>query len=315
MRTPREVPEELHGRPFHRREAISLGVTSRMLQHPRFVHLHPQVYRLADTTLDRRSHIEAAALALPADAKVSHMTRLELVGLSAGASELHFTIARELHLDLDGVMLHRTVKMPPRDRIGVSVSAAWVQSASMLKPIVVVALADRLIAAGRTDLVALAEVAAIDPWRPGAELVEALVGWVDPRSASFPESQVRIVLRAAGLPAPEVNALLWDEDDGSRVIGDLVLRRWKVVVEYEGRQHAFDDRQFAWDIERYRMVRERGWIYVRITARDLASPRRVAHLVHRALTERGYDGPTPSFGAEWDWIFRTPRLRIPAVAP
>ena len=282
-----------------------------MLQHPRFVRVYPQVYRLAETVLDRRGTITAARLSLPGDAVVSHMTRLELTGVSSGPGDLHFTIGRELHLDLPGVVLHRTLKMPPRDRVGVTISAAWLQAASLLKPIAAIALADRLIRLGKTDATALAQVAAIDPWRPGAELVEALLAWVDSRSRSIPESQTRVVLRACGLPQPELNALLWEGVDGERVLGDLVFRRWKVVVEYEGRQHAFDDDQFAWDIERYRLIREAGWVYVRITARDLARPRRLAQLVHRALVEQGYDGPPPSFGPAWDWIFRMPRLRIP----
>lgn len=280
-----------------------------MLDHPRFVRVHPSVFRLASTELDRAGEIAAAQLALPGDAVLSHTTRLELAGVDVGDPVLHFTIGRELHLEYDGVMLHRTVKLPPCDGLGVSLAAAWVQSASVLSPIWAIAAADRLIARKLTTMATLVEVAVLDPWRPGAELVEQLVPWVDARSASFPESRTRVLLRAAGLEAPEVNAPIMDGPD-LLAVGDLVFRRWRLVVEYEGRQHAFDTRQFEWDIERYRRLSESGWRYLRLTARDLANPRRLARLVHRALVAQGYDGPEPDFGTVWAWTTSSPRLRV-----
>lgn len=310
MHRPTPVPDHLARRAFHRSEARAAGLSDRMLDHPRFVRVHPCVYRLASTELDRAGAIEAARLALPDDAVLSHTTRLEVAGVDVGDPLLHFTIGRELHLEYDGVMLHRTVKLPPCDGVGVGLAAAWVQSASVLAPIWAIAAADRLIAKQLATAAELTEAAVLDPWRPGAELVEQLVPWVDPRSASFPESRTRVFLRAAGLEAPEVNAPITDGPD-LLAVGDLVFRRWRLVVEYEGRQHAFDTRQFEWDIERYRRLREAGWSYLRLTARDLANPRRLARLVHRALVAQGYDGPAPDFGTVWAWTTSSPRLRVP----
>ncbi|WP_229054971.1 hypothetical protein [Aeromicrobium sp. Leaf350] len=313
MQRPTPLPAHLAHRAFHRREAIEAGLTDRMLDHPRFVRMHPCVFRLASTTLDRTGLLAAACLALPQDAVVSHTTRLEIAGVHAGERLLHFTIGRELHLTYDGVMLHRTVKLPPTDASGVTIPAAWVQSASILPPIRAVAVADRLLASGLATREAIEAVAARDPWRPGAELVEHLMPWIDPAAASIPESQTRTIIRAACLEAPEVNARIMDGPD-LLAIGDLVFRRWRLIVEYEGRQHAMDPQQFAWDIERYRRLREAGWNYLRITARDLANPRRLVRLVHRALVAQGYDGPPPEFGVVWEWLFRAPRLRVPSSA-
>lgn len=306
MRPRVELPDHLAARAFHRREALAAGLTSRMLEHPRFVRIHHAVYRLESTRLDRLGQIEAAALALPDDAVASHMTRLEIAGVRVGSPTLHFTVARDLHLELEGVMLHRTVKLPPCDARGVSPAGAWVQSASILRPIDVVAAADWLVANQVTDRAALAAAADLDPWRPGASRVGRLLPWVDGRSASVPESQTRVLIGAAGLERPEVNGRVMD---GTHVvaIGDLVWRRWRLLVEYEGRQHALDARQFAWDIERYRRLREMGWNYLQITARDLANPRHLVRLVHRALVAQGYDGPAPTFGEVWRWIHRVPQ--------
>lgn len=306
MRPRNELPDDLAGRAFHRREALAAGLTSRTLEHPRFVRIHHAVYRLESTHLDRLGQIKAAALALPADAMVSHTTRLEIAGVRVGPATFHFTVARDLHLDLEGVMLHRTVKLPPCDTTGVSPASAWVQSASILRPIDVVAAADWLLAHRFADRAALAAAADLDPWRPGASRADRLLPWIDGRSASVPESQTRITLGAAGLERPEVNGRVMD---GSQLvaIGDLVWRRWRLLVEYEGRQHALDATQFAWDIERYRRLREMGWNYLQITARDLANPRRLVRIVHRALVAQGYDGPAPTYGEVWQWIHAVPR--------
>lgn len=282
-----------------------------MLDHPRFVRVHPCVFRLKSTKLDRAGLIAAARLAVPEDAVVSHSTRLEVAGVDVGDTTIRFTIGRELHLEYEGVMLHRTVKLPPCDEQGVAVSAAWVQSTSVLPPISAIAAADQLLAKQMATRAGFIEAAALDPWRPGSEMVEHVLPWVDAASASFPESRTRVFLRAAGLEAPEVNAEIMDGPD-LLAIGDLVLRRWRLVVEYEGRHHALDPRQFEWDIERYRRLREAGWSYLCLTARDLRNPRRLVHLVHRSLVAQGYDGPAPEFGAVWNWVTSTPRLRVPA---
>lgn len=305
MRPRQDLPDHLAHRAFHRQEALAAGLTSRALEHPRFVRIHQAVYRLDTTRLDRSGLIEAAALALPSDAVVSHTTRIELAGLQIGTSTLHFTVARDLHLELEGVVLHRTVKLPPCDSTGVTLAAASVQAASILRPVDAVAVLDRLIAKRLTSRDAVAAAADIDPWRPGAARVEHLLPWVDPSSASVPESATRVALVGAGLERPEVNARV---TDGPRLVavGDLVWRRWRLLVEYEGRQHALDPRQFAWDIERYRLLREMGWSYLQVTARDLANPHRLVRMVHGALVAQGYDGPVPSFGETWQWLHRVP---------
>ncbi len=91
--------------------------------------------------------------------------------------------------------------------------------------------------------------------------------------------------------------------------GDLVYRRWKLLIEYEGRQHAMDPVQFASDIDRYSRWRADGWDYLQVTQARLASPRALVRRVHGMLVERGYDGPVPEFGAGWDALFAAARGR------
>lgn len=121
-----------------------------------------------------------------------------------------------------------------------------------------------------------------------------------------------MVMCAAGLPKPEVNAPVFD--GGERIaIADFLLEPWRLIVEYEGRQHALDTHQFQVDITRYARLRRAGYDYVQVTQQMLNQPRALATHIHQALIRRGFTGPPPRFGQEWDALFAKiatrPRLR------
>ena len=291
---------------------MRLGVTPRMLQHRRFTEVFPRVYRATRTELDDLGLIEAARLCLPSDARVSHLTRLRLLGLDYGSLfPLHFTVARDLHLDIDGIFLHRTEKMPLRDDRAVCVEAAFVGSAANLRLIDLVKVGDWLLHRGHLDVARLLAFASVDSWRPGSHAIPWVVSHLDERSRSLKESETRAVLAAAGLPEPEPNL---DIHDGTTFLGcaDLALVPWKLIVEYEGRQHAFDVAQFARDIHRYAGFRAAGWEYIQVTNGMLARPKALVLHVHRVLQARGYDGPPPSFGSKWSALFR-PAVGLPLI--
>ena len=134
----------------------------------------------------------------------------------------------------------------------------------------------------------------------------AVLPLLDARSRSLPESETRLVLEFAGLPRPEVNVEVVDHDGVFLGCGDLVYLLWKLLIEYEGRQHAFDVAQFESDIDRYAGFRRDGWEYLQVTQRKLRHPRSLVLEVHRALVSRGYDGPPPEFGRPWVSLFRRP---------
>lgn len=80
------------------------------------------------------------------------------------------------------------------------------------------------------------------------------------------ETQLRLALQRAGLPEMEVNAPILD--DAGRVVHepDLLVRRWKVSIEYEGEHHS-DPRQVQVDVARAERVEELAWAQARITSR------------------------------------------------
>ena len=84
------------------------------------------MYVHRDHEMTWTDHVEAARLALPTTARTTGVTRLRQLGLDVGSAfPLHFVIEGDHHLVLDGVFLHRTVKMPACDEVGATVEAAF----------------------------------------------------------------------------------------------------------------------------------------------------------------------------------------------
>lgn len=263
----------------------------------------PSVYRLETLELTGEQWIDAAQLALPADARLSHTTRLRRLGLEIGdLKPLHFTVARDLHLAIDDIFLHRTVRMPPCGDEGVAIASAFIGSASMVTLLELVTIGDWLLHRGLLDIGIVSYLVRRDPWRPGSEAAFSVLGELDRRSRSVKESESRMVLSRCGLPVPEINGDVVEQGEFLGC-GDLVFRLWKLVVEYEGRQHAFSSKQFHVDIERYARFRRHDWAYLQATAEQLANPKVFALRVYDELVRRGYTGPSPVFGPEWLALF------------
>ncbi len=297
------VPPELATGPFTRARALSLGVTPQMLRGKRFVRLYDGVWRHRDHAMTADDRLEAVRLALPADARVTGITRLQLLGLDVCPRlPMRFVIARDHHVNLEDVFLHRTVRMPPLDDVGVAPVAAYVAYCSRARVIDAIEVGDWLLRHGHVGWDELRDLCVEQRWRDGA--LEALwaLGWLDGDSWSLRESEVRSLLVFAGLPAPESNVGAVAADDQTR-IGDLVYRRWGVVVEYEGAHHQVDRAQYVKDIDRYSSLRRAAVPYVQVTKEKLARPRRLVLEVYDALVAQGYDGTPPQFGEQWRYLF------------
>lgn len=108
---------------------------------------------------------------------------------------------------------------------------------------------------------------------------------VDRRSASPPESWVRVACALAGLPAPE---LQFDVMEGGVWLAtvDLAWPDARLVVEYEGEYH-FDELQIVRDDVRLARIVAAGWRVIRLAAHDLRSMETVIARIRAALTEAG----------------------------
>jgi len=108
--------------------------------------------------------------------------------------------------------------------------------------------------------------------RGKGRVAEAL-SLIRPGSESRPETLVRLAIRQAGLPEPEVNSEVVAEDGTSLGFADLRYRRERLIVEYDGDQHRVDTVQFDKDVRRLDAFAANGWRVVRITGREFFGDR------------------------------------------
>jgi hypothetical protein len=121
----------------------------------------------------------------------------------------------------------------------------------------------------------------------GVVRARACAPLLSPLSMSRPESLMRYWLTASDLPDPEIQIPILDAWGGQVAHADLGYARWKVAIEYEGRQHA-DRAQFGRDIDRYSLMAADGWLTLRFAARHVNGPAVVLDRTRRALVSRGW---------------------------
>jgi hypothetical protein len=263
--------------------------------------VHPRVWSPRDHKLTGADHVLAASLALPESAHLTGITRLQQLGLAYGpARPIRFVIEGDLHLALDGVFLHRTKKLPPLDDVGVTPAAAYLAYCARARLIDALKVGEWLLHREHVTRAELLGLALADLWRPGAHETLWCAERLRDDARSLPESEVAWLLTYAGFPPPELNVPL---DDDHRIIGDIVYRRWRTVVEYEGAHHQQDRAQYVLDLGRFGWMRENDVGYVQVTHEKLRHPRGVVGDVFRQLVRGGYDGPAPVFGDSWDTLF------------
>lgn len=289
----RTVPADLHDRVFTREEAHAHGVTDRMLQGDRFVRMHAGVYRLAGTEETLSVRIAAARAKVPSGL-ISHTTNLQWRGLDVGSGEVvHLATSRRCEVDLCGVTVHRylhAIDAQILDGVPATTPArTFVDCGTVLGRRQLLEVGDWLVAQDLTtcaDLAASCRRSHLD----GVQRARSVVSLVRDGVASVMESTLRWHLHEAGLPEPEINADILDDRGVWLARGDLVLRRWKILIEYDGWQHERDAQQRQWDHLRREQLEAHGWRVVVITIADLQHPARVAQRIRQVLRQRGWRG-------------------------
>ena len=297
------MPDELRHRPFERSEAKALGVSSRMLQGKHFVRVFPRVWVHRGHVMSPHDWATAAKLALPSDAHMTGVTRFRELGMDvADDAALQFVVARDLHLEFEGVTLHRTDALPPTDAVGVTPAAALIEYCRTAITVDAIAVGDWLLHRGHMTLIELRELATRDHWRAGSVNALWVADRMDARARSLPESRVRASIIFAGLPVPVVNH---DVAVAGRFLArvDLLVEEYRAVIEYEGGHHQTDRHQYLVDVDRYAALRSADYDYVQITKERAATPVKMVMDVYRLLCRQGYAGLPPDFGRRWRALF------------
>lgn len=125
----------------------------------------------------------------------------------------------------------------------------------------------------------------------GKARAERAVRLVRSGSESRPETLVRLAILDAGLPEPEVNV---DVHTAAGVFvgrADLLYRRYRLAVEYDGDHHRVDTVQYDRDARRMDDFAAAGWRVVRITKRSFFGDRDACMArVRRGLIDGGWRG-------------------------
>jgi len=255
------------------------------------------VYLVGDAPLTLSRQCRALLPALPADSAFSHWTATSLLGLpSRNTAKLHVTLTPRSVLPQRAELVVHGRELVPGDLVaidGLPVTSGprlFLDLAPMLTERELVVLGDALLRSRLADPATLARRVQAASRRRGVVRAREALKLLDGRAQSVPESLVRHVILSGGLPAPVPQLPILDQCGRVVAHADLGYEEWKILIEYEGRQHSGGD-QFGRDIERYSRMAADGWLVLRFSAAHLARPYQIQDRVRHALTSRGWTPP------------------------
>jgi hypothetical protein len=321
MTRPAPLPEDLPPGPFDVREAKALGVSPARLRRadlrrPFHGIRSPQSSQTFDAAvpgetvpaawLRARARTYARArefsVRMPSDQFFSHATAALLHDLPLPSRFLErrsldvATAVRGQRRRGAGVHGH----LVPNVGMGVmnvrglrvaSVVDVWCQLATSLTRDELIILGDSLVRRQNppATMDQLKRAVASHSGRPGVRLLREALALVRERTDSARETRLRLIIVRAGLPEPEVNPEIVNRYGAFLAWGDLVYRRYRVLVEYDGEQHREDERQFHRDVDRLDALMEERWRVIRFNKSHLAARHQeIIGKIRRALIERGW---------------------------
>ena len=271
-----------------------MGIPLSDLLGPDFIRLFHDTYVASGQMVPLRLRARTIMKRLPAATHVSHHTAVRLWGgVAPDSADIHVCMAsREARCRRAGVAAHLgTITAQTTICDGVPISTP--EQAFLGLASVGVRLVDLVVAGDSmvkvNDLDPLRFVAAADGYegrnarraRRAAALVRAGVD-------SPMETRIRLLIVLAGLPEPQVNFIVRVAGGKWRWRFDLCYPEYRLIIEYDGRQHAYDAAQWSHDLERREWLDQDGWrILIVISEGIYGDPLRTLQRVRSALEERG----------------------------
>ena len=273
--------------------ARSAGVTRRQVDQDG-IRLGRGLYLSRAVEPSLAARCAAWAQVLPADGAFSGVTAAVLLG--AALSEFpRVQVAltpRRVMPQYTGLVVHGR-RLEPGDVVlhrGLRITSGaqtFLDLAAVLPPQELVAVGDALYRNGHLDADRLAERLHRADRVRGVVRARACAPLLNPLAQSRPESLMRYWLVTSVLPDPEPQMAVFDRWGRDVAHGDLGYSCWKVLLEYEGRQHAQRE-QFRRDVERYSLMGADGWLVLRFADQHLGTPQVVVERTRRALVSRGW---------------------------
>lgn len=298
MRRPGPLPEGL-SRAFSVAEALEGGATRDRLRALDLARPYTGG-RTRSVPLGTEESAEALAPLLHPDQYFSHLTAAELLGLRLPERRLppllHVTYARaDRAMRRPDVIGHKTEHPArvTRTATGLPTSSpvdAWCECAPLLGIDELIAMGDGLVCR-RTPVANVEDLqiaVSARAGRRGVRRLQLALPHIRPGTDSSRETALRLLVVRAGFPEPEVNPPLVDRRGVVIAHGDLAWRDYRVVLEYEGRQHAESPEQFAIDIRRLDDLAAEDYRVIRVDSALLARTNVLLDKVSVALSERGW---------------------------
>jgi very-short-patch-repair endonuclease len=292
-------------RPFSRAQARAAGIRLREILGPQFHKILYDSYVSSSVRITTRLRAEAALSLSPPGSYISHHTAAELWGgVVPACSDVHLTVAGTAPRSRrQGIRAHSTTGSTITSTLyGLRISSptqTFLDLASSLDLVELVVLGDSLVKAKRVtpeDLTA----AASDWTGSGAARARKAARFVRKGVDSPKETGLRMLLVLAGLPEPTVNFIIRNPDGSWRMRFDLSYPGLKLIIEYDGRQHAENSAQWRRDLSRREELDREGWRLIVVTSDDLRdAPEAVLNRVREALIDRGAVGIRRRFKTEW----------------
>ena len=296
-------------RPFSRADARRAGIPVRQLTSARYRRLFFDLYIGADVEVTPTVLGSAVLGISPVGSHLSHFTAAEIWGGVVPDQPLTHVSSRHgsTRSERQGVGGHQTSRASQVVTVGglrvSSPEQAFIDLATDLTLVDLVVLGDSLLKRRRTTTGQMVE--ATLAWRgKGGRLARRAAGLVRAGVDSPMETRLRLLIMLAGLPEPVVNHIVYDAVGGWAKRFDLSYPGLKLIIEYDGRQHAEDDRQWGRDIDRREELDADGWRLIVVRANGIYSePVRTLERIVDALRSCGARGLPRKLAPEWERYF------------
>jgi very-short-patch-repair endonuclease len=282
--------------PFIGREALDANLLNRHALRSRFAAIYPGVYVPAGVALTVRDRACAAWL----------WSRRN--GVLAGRSAAAIHGSKWVSPNAPAELLYDNRHRPPGvrtwadavaddeieviDGMGVTTAARTALDLARRNPVdPAVTAIDALFNATRVKVADVEMLLARYRSHKGIRRARAAIDLVDGGAESPRETALRLLIIRAGFPRPETQIRVRNEYGLVVARVDMGWSNPKIAVEYDGDHHWQDRRRIAADIRRSEMLRELGWIVIRMTAEDTEAT--IVHRIATARVERGC--PPPAF--------------------
>jgi len=294
MRHYDSMPEHalLSGRPFRQADAKAAGLSRRQLQGRRFRRLYRDVYVDASVPDSLALRCDGALLVLPKDVAFSHHTAAALRRLPVpDEPTVHVVVRHGKRTDIGGIRAHQGFRDEDvrhvEGRPLTSVERTFLDLAPMLGHVDLVILGDAALNRACTTEQALTEAVEQAGARRGLRRAREVLPMLEPPAESPMETRLRLVLVFGGLPRPVANLAVFDEYGQWVGRPDLQYPAQRIAIQYEGKHHRRETRQYESDIMGDEVLSNLGWVIIKITAADVfVRPQVTVERVRRHLIER-----------------------------